>query len=147
MHNDPKMRKSGGRTALPRSRMVLLIGAGLAALLGLVAALIRADLIHPSGRVPLADLHGGLMVYGFLGAAIGLERAVAYRSGGPGKPSWGFFAPALGLLGSLLCLLSLMVSSPAAAPAWVRVEFFGGIPWTLSMLVLTAMYLAIWRRQ
>ena len=147
MHNDPKMRKSGGRTALPRSRMVLLIGAGLAALLGLVAALIRADLIHPSGRVPLADLHGGLMVYGFLGAAIGLERAVAYRSGGPGKPSWGFFAPALGLLGSLLCLLSLMFSSPAAAPAWVRVEFFGGIPWTLSMLVLTAMYLAIWRRQ
>ena len=147
MHNDQKMRKSGGRMALPRSRMVLLIGAGLAALLGLVAALIRSDLIHPSGRVPLADLHGGLMVYGFLGAAIGLERAVAYRSGGSSKPSWGFFAPALGLLGSLLCLLSLMVSSPAVAPAWVRVELFGGIPWTLSMLVLTAMYLAIWRRQ
>ena len=147
MHNDPKMRKSGGRTALPRSRMVLLIGAGLAAMLGLVAALIRADLIHPSGKVPLADLHGGLMVYGFLGAAIGLERAVAYRSGGSSKPTWGFLAPASGLLGSLLCLLSLMVSSPAAAPAWVRVEFFGGIPWTLSMLVLTAMYLAIWRRQ
>ena len=98
MHNDQKMRKSGGRMALPRSRMVLLIGAGLAALLGLVAALIRSDLIHPSGRVPLADLHGGLMVYGFLGAAIGLERAVAYRSGGSSKPSWGFFAPALGLL-------------------------------------------------
>ena len=147
MHNDPKMRKSGGRTALPRSRMALLIGAGLAALLGLVAALIRADLIHPSGRVPLADLHGGLMVYGFLGAAIGLERAVAYRSGGSGKPAWGFLAPALGLLGSLLCLLSLLASSCGAAPAWVKVELIGGIPWTLSMLVLTAMYLAIWRRQ
>ena len=147
MQNDQKMRKSGGGTALPRSRMVLLIGAGLAALLGLVAALIRADLIHPSDRVPLADLHGGLMVYGFLGAAIGLERAVAYRSGGSKKPSWGFLAPALGLLGSLLCLLSLTVSSRAAAPAWVRVELFGGIPWTLSMLILTAMYLAIWHRQ
>lgn len=147
MQNDQKMRKSGGRTALPRSRMVLLISAGLAALLGLVAALIRADLIHPSDRVPLADLHGGLMVYGFLGAAIGLERAVAYRSGGSKKPSWGFLAPALGLLGSLLCLLSLTVSSRAAAPAWGRVELFGGIPWTLSMLILTAMYLAIWHRQ
>ena len=147
MHNDPKMRKSGGRTALPRSRMALLIGAGLAALLGLVAALIRADLIHPSGRVPLADLHGGLMVYGFLGAAIGLERAVAYRSGGSGKPAWGFLAPALGLLGSLLCLLSLLASSCGAAPAWVKVELIGGIPWTLSMLVLTAIYSAIWRRQ
>lgn len=147
MQNDQKMRKSGGGTALPRSRMVLLIGAGLAALLGLVAALIRADLIHPSDRVPLADLHGGLMVYGFLGAAIGLERAVAYRSGGSKKPSWGFLAPALGLLGSLLCLLSLTVSSRAAAPAWVRVELFGGIPWTLSMLILAAMYLAIWHRQ
>lgn len=147
MQNDQKMRKSGGGTALPRSRMVLLIGAGLAALLGLVAALIRADLIHPSDRVPLADLHGGLMVYGFLGAAIGLERAVAYRSGGSKKPSWGFLAPALGLLGSLLCLLSLTVSIRAAAPAWVRVELFGGIPWTLSMLILTAMYLAIWHRQ
>ena len=147
MQNDQKMRKSGGRTALPRSRMALLVGAGLAALLGLVAALIRADLIHPSDRVPLADLHGGLMVYGFLGAAIGLERAVAYRSGGSKKPSWGFLAPALGLLGSLLCLLSLIVSSRAAAPSWVRVELFGGILWTLSMLVLTAMYLAIWHRQ
>ncbi|MBI0126686.1 multicopper oxidase domain-containing protein [Bifidobacterium sp. W8101] len=147
MHNDPKMRKSGGRTALPRSRMALLLGAGLAALLGLVAALIRADLIHPSGRVPLADLHGGLMVYGFLGAAIGLERAVAYRSGGSGKPAWGFLAPALGLLGSLLCLLSLLASSCGAAPAWVKVELIGGIPWTLSMLVLTAIYSAIWRRQ
>ena len=147
MHNDPKMRKSGGRTALPRSRMALLVGAGLAALLGLVAALIRADLIHPSGRVPLADLHGGLMVYGFLGAAIGLERAVAYRSGGSSKPAWGFLAPALGLLGSLLCLLSLLVSSRGAAPAWVKVELVGGIPWTLSMLVLTAIYSAIWRRQ
>ena len=147
MHNDPKMRKSGGRTALPRSRMALLVGAGLAALLGLVAALIRADLIHPSGRVPLADLHGGLMVYGFLGAAIGLERAVAYRSGGSGKPAWGFLAPALGLLGSLLCLLSLLASSCGAAPAWVKVELIGGIPWTLSMLVLTAIYSAIWRRQ
>ncbi|MCT6919394.1 MAG: nitrite reductase, partial [Bifidobacteriales bacterium] len=147
MHNDQKMRKSGGRMALPRSRMVLLIGAGLAALLGLVAALIRSDLIHPSGRVPLADLHGGLMVYGFLGAAIGLERAVAYRSGGSSKPTWGFLAPALGLLGSLLCLLTLIISSRATAPAWARVELFGGIPWTLSMLILTAMYLAIWRRQ
>lgn len=147
MQNDQKMRKSGGRTALPRSRMALLIGAGLAALLGLVAALIRADLIHPSDRVPLADLHGGLMVYGFLGAAIGLERAVAYRSGGSRKPSWGFLAPALGLLGSLLCLLPPIVSSRTAVPAWVRVELFGGIPWTLSMLILTAMYVAIWHRQ
>lgn len=93
MQNDQKMRKSGGRTALPRSRMVLLIGAGLAALLGLVAALIRADLIHPSDSVPLADLHGGLMVYGFLGAAIGLGGQWPTAAADPGSPPGDFSLP------------------------------------------------------
>lgn len=147
MQDDKTTRRTGDRAALPKSRMVLLIGAGLAALLGLVAALIRADLVHPSGKVPLADLHGGLMVYGFLGSAIGLERAVAYRSGGSGKPRWGFLAPALGLVGSLLGILVMVSSALGFAPGWARIELLAGIPWTLSMLVLTAVYMGIWCRQ
>lgn len=147
MQDDKTTRRTGDKAALPKARIALLVGAGLAALLGLVAALIRADLIHPSGRVPLADLHGGLMVYGFLGSAIGLERAVAFRSGGPGKPRWGFLAPAMGLLGSLLGIMVLVASALGAQSGVLRIELLAGIPWTLSMLALTAVYAAIWRRQ
>lgn len=147
MQDGKTTRRTGDRFTLPKSRVVLLAGAGLAALLGLAAALIRADLIHPSGRVPLADLHGGLMVYGFLGSAIGLERAVAYRSGGSDKPRWGFLAPALGLVGALLGVLVLVASAFGFAPGLARIELLAGTPWTLSMLALTAVYVAIWQRQ
>ena len=53
----------------------------------------------PDGHADFAQLHGPLMVFGFLGTVISLERAVALR-----RP-WGFLAP-LGTLAGTALLLS-----------------------------------------
>jgi hypothetical protein len=61
---------------------------GLASLVcGLWAGLLRFGWGLPQGRANLVELHGPLMVFGFLGTVISLERAVALR-----RP-WGYLAP------------------------------------------------------
>ncbi len=70
-------------------------------LLALWAGLIRIGWSWPTPRSNLAALHGPLMVFGFLGTLIGLERAVALR-----RP-WGFAAPAASLAGSALLLFGV----------------------------------------
>ncbi|HVW89663.1 MAG TPA: hypothetical protein VHC01_09370, partial [Gaiellaceae bacterium] len=61
---------------------------GLASLVcGLWAGLLRFGWGLPQGRANLIELHGPLMVFGFLGTVISLERAVALR-----RP-WGYLAP------------------------------------------------------
>ncbi|MBB5633472.1 hypothetical protein BKA04_001695 [Cryobacterium mesophilum] len=86
------------RTAL---RLVFLIPGGLALLLGLDAALLLLGVWAPLSIAQVAQLHGPLMVFGFVGTLIVLERAVAARR------VWGFAAPALLGLGSLLLLSPL----------------------------------------
>lgn len=81
------------------SRAVFVAPAGICVLAGLYAAVqLVLDPGDPSpGRLP--DMHGILMVLGFLGTLIGLERAVALR-----RP-WGYAAPlALGAGGLALVL-------------------------------------------
>ena len=68
----------------------------LAMLFGLHLALIRSGYVLPG--VSLAPHHAQVMVVGFLGSLIALERAVAIK-----KP-WSYFAPPLLFLGSLLSL-------------------------------------------
>jgi len=71
---------------------------GLASLaLGVWGGLIRFGWSLPEGRANLVELHGPLMVFGFLGTVISLERAVALR-----RP-WGYLAPAGTLAGT--CVL------------------------------------------
>lgn len=72
--------------------------------------------------------HGPLMVGGFTGTVIALERAVALD-----RP-WGYAAPALGALSALLLLLSFPYSIAA-------------IPLFLSSLVLLAVFGVFLRRQ
>ncbi|MGO0575946.1 hypothetical protein [Ornithinimicrobium panacihumi] len=74
---------------------LLLLPGGLALLAGMDAALTLAGLPAPAGSTRLAVLHGPLMVLGFLGTVISLERAVALR-----RP-WGLLAPGLIGLGAL----------------------------------------------
>ena len=64
----------------PRWAPLLIVGGGLALLAGLDAALTLAGLPAPVGSPRLAALHGPLMVLGFLGTVISLERAVALRT-------------------------------------------------------------------
>ena len=78
---------------------LLIVPGGLALLAGMDAALTLAGLPAPAGSPRLALLHGPLMVLGFLGTVISLERAVALR-----RP-WGFLAPGLIGLGAVLLAL------------------------------------------
>ena len=76
-------------------RAWLLLPAGLSLLAGIDAGLLLLEVPAPVGAAHLPDVHGPLMVLGFLGTLIALERAVALRS------TLGYAAPALLGLGGL----------------------------------------------
>ncbi len=82
-----------------RARYPLFFLAVLALLFGMWAGLLRIGWGWPSLRPMLAALHGPLMISGFLGTLICLERAVAARQ------RWSYLLPLLAGLGSFLLLL------------------------------------------
>jgi hypothetical protein len=81
--------------------MLLAVSALLA---GMWAGLIRLGWVLPPLQPPLPMLHGPLMVCGFLGTLIGLERAV-----GTGL-RWSYVGPALTALGAALALFGAPAS-------------------------------------
>ncbi|TBR21775.1 MAG: hypothetical protein EPO63_08310 [Candidatus Nitrosotenuis sp.] len=104
-----------------------LLGAGMFCLLaGVYAGLLRAGINIPAPAENLAASHGALMIGGFLGTVIGLERAVAL-----GAP-WGYAAPALAGFGTLLFLAGVEAGAAAV---------------TLSSLLLVSIYGVVLRRQ
>ncbi|HEX6762793.1 MAG TPA: hypothetical protein VF094_08340 [Gaiellaceae bacterium] len=79
-----------------------LLALGIASLFcGVWAGLLRFGWGLPQGRANLVELHGPLMVFGFLGTVISLERAVALRR------AWGYLAPAGTILGVALLFAGL----------------------------------------
>lgn len=77
-----------------------LLALGLASLAaGVWGGLTRFGWDLPGEAADVAELHGPLLVFGFLGTVIGLERAVALRR------AWGYLAPAGTLAGTALLLL------------------------------------------
>lgn len=88
------------------TRFALLLPGALGLMLGLWSGLVRLglELPAPSAIVPA---HGPLMVCGFLGVVITLERAVALRR------AWGYLGPAFAGLG----VLSLVGGAPVGLPA------------------------------
>lgn len=96
-------------------------------LLGLDAALLLLGVWAPLSSAEVAALHAPLMVFGFVGTLVVLERAVAARR------AWGFLAPALLGLGSL----SLLTPLPAAA---------GKAMIALGFVALLGVYAIIWKR-
>ncbi|MBI5637785.1 MAG: hypothetical protein HZA03_07440 [Nitrospinae bacterium] len=104
-----------------------LLAAGMFCLLaGVYAGLLRAGIDIPVPAQNLAASHGALMIGGFLGTVIGLERAVAL-----GAP-WGYAAPALAGFGTLLFLAGAEIGAAAV---------------TFSSLLLVSMYGVVLRRQ
>ncbi len=126
----PRGQARAGEASPPRprrgARPLLLLPAGACLLLGLDAALLLAG-VPAGGWSTLADLHGPLMVLGFLGSVISLERAVALRA------RWGYAAPLLLALGGLL-----LVSPAPAAVGWVAL--------VNGTLVFVAVYAALFTR-
>jgi hypothetical protein len=88
------------RRALPFRLAIGLLGA-VALILGLWAGLILLKLDIPSPRADFKDVHGPLMVLGFFGTLIALERAVALGD------RTGYLAPAFAGLGGLALAIGL----------------------------------------
>lgn len=83
-------------------RLPLLAGGALALILGIATGLERLG--WESAATSLTALHGPLMVCGFLGALIAIERAVALGRG------WAYLAPLAAILATLASLAGLPVA-------------------------------------
>ncbi|WP_315095050.1 hypothetical protein [uncultured Cellulomonas sp.] len=121
-----------GTPTVPRprvgSRLGLLLLGGVALLAGLDGALVLLGLGAPVDSLRLAEVHGPLMVFGFVGTVVTLERAVAVRR------SWAYLSPALLGVGGLALVSPLPVA-------------VGQVALIAGSAVLLAVYAAIWRRQ
>jgi hypothetical protein len=115
------------RRGLP-PHALLIVPAAVCLLAGLDAALLLLDLPAPVHLDRLPDVHGMLLVLGFVGTLVALERSIALGEG------WGFVAP-LGLGAGGLALLS---------PADLRV---GKALLVLGAGGLVVIYRRLWGRQ
>ena len=124
----PGTGQAAARRARPRVTALLALPGALALLAGLDAALLLLELPAPVTWARLRDVHGPLLVLGFVGTLIALERAVALRA-----PA-GFAAPALLGAGAVLLLTPLP-------------ERVGGTALLLGAIALIGCYVPLWRRQ
>jgi hypothetical protein len=118
----PSPPRVAGAARIPGHRLLLLVAAGVALLLGVYTGLGRGGIEH---RFVGADLHGILMVLGFLGTMIALERSVALDR------AWGYLAPASSA--------AAVVLLPFSAPV-------GGLLLLVAGIVTTATYVDLLRR-
>ena len=120
-------KSAGSLTSRVWPRLACLLLGAVCLLAGLDAALLRVGLPSPVSGTELADLHGPLMIAGFLGTVIALERAVAARA------AWAYLAP----LGSALGCVLLLVGAPA---------LLGRAVVLAGALALCGIYVAVHRR-
>lgn len=146
---------------LPAGRLVLLLFAGICLLAGLDAALVRLAATAPVPSTDLGAVHGLLMVYGFLGTAICLERAVAVGTGSDDPTKWAYLAPlATGTGGVCAVVLALnaglreaMAALPLPRLLAARLAGFQsarmapGLLITTGMVLLVCVYAHVWRRR
>lgn len=121
----PRVRNPG--TAIPLGRVSLLALGGLSLLAGLNAGLVRLGVWAPIASDRVGDLHGPVMVLGFLGTLISLERAQALRNPlaylAPALLAVGALALVLGapvLLGQLLLFEGAVAFAAVLVALWVR---------------------------
>ena len=104
-----------------RHRFVLIALAGISLLTGIWTGLARMGWLLPLPNEQFVIVHGPLMVIGFLGTLIGLERAVALRRG------WPYAIPVLtalsaaSVLGGFAVALSALL---AAAASFLMIAVF-----------------------
>lgn len=126
------------RFTFRRSMRQPLIGvAVLTLLVALWAGLIRIGWVLPPIQATLPAVHGPLMVCGFLGVLLGLERAVALLPIGRSNSvhiHWPYAAPFLTALGSLVLMIGV-------------VDWPGPLFITLGSAGLAVIFVAIIRRQ
>lgn len=128
VHRSARIGQSPARAPLKYQRLPLLALSILALLAGLWAGLVRLGWSLPIIQPRLYVAHGPLMVCGFLGTLISLERAVALGEG------WSHAAPTLSGAGAL----ALIIGIP---------DPIGPLLITVGSLGLIASFVAILRRQ
>ena len=102
------------------------LAAGMLSLLvGLWTGLERLGWPLPEPRAAFSVVHGPLMISGFLGMLIAVERAVAFGN------TWAFVAPAFTALGALALILGL----PGTAPALLMLAGSLGLAAVLIMVL------------
>lgn len=111
-----------------RWRLPVLGAAAVALLTGLYAGLLLLGAAVPAPAVAVEQVHGPLMVLGFVGTLIALERAVALGA------RWALLAPACSGTGGLV----LVATGPSLA---------GKTLLMVASVVLLGVYRALWRRQ
>ena len=109
-------------------RAWLMVGAGISLLAGLDGALLLLGVWSPVMSSRLSDWHGPLMVLGFVGTVICLERAVALGK----KP--GYLVPLVSGLGVVALLVPLIPPR------------FGLALLTLAQFGLLGIYVPLWKR-
>ena len=114
----------------------LLIGATAMAS-GLWAGLVRLGLDLPSTPGDLVQSHGPLMICGFLGTLISLERAVALGVG------WGYVAPALSSLGTVALLMGAVHAGAAAFLAAAAALWLASVALAARQVALFTVVLAL----
>ncbi|MDI3314282.1 MAG: hypothetical protein QJR12_08390 [Mycobacterium sp.] len=108
-------------------RALLLLPGGFALLAGLDAALLLLGLPAPVGATRLTAVHGILLVLGFVGTMIALERAVAVRRW------WAYLGP-------------MLLGAGAVALATPAPRRLGGVLLLAGSATLIAVYVPLWRR-
>jgi len=108
-------------------RLFLIFLAGLSLLTGLWAGLVRLGWLLPMPHEQFVLAHGPLMLVGFLGTLIGLERAVALA-----RP-WPYGIPMLTALSSLTIMIALPVQLTATLAS-------------LASLLLLLVFIALYRQ-
>ena len=146
---------SSARPPFPWPRMILLMGAAIALLAGLDAALVRLGALAPLNSTDLGTIHGILMVYGFLGTAICLERAVAINS------RWAYLSPAASALAGIAAIVisqsrtiaNFLAAAPLPAflsrvlPGYQSQRMLPAVLWTISMITLVMIYRHVWKKR
>lgn len=113
-----------------------IVPGAISLLLALWAGLGRLPYVLPVG-MDLAMLHGPLMVGGFLGTVISVERASAIGKG------WAWLAPGLTALG----IVAMLVGMLAPGGGLLRAFWAGGILFTLGGVFYTVVFGVIIKRQ
>ena len=91
-----------------RLRLIPLAAGAGSMLAGLWFGLARLGLMLPGGELVLAEFHGALMISGFLGTVISLERAVAIGRW------WAYAAPVLSAIGAVALIAGAPVFASGA---------------------------------
>lgn len=121
-------RRSGGAGIPVGRRLPVLAAGGLALLGGLYTALLRLDAPLPDTSAGLDRVHGPVLVLGFVGTLVALERAVALGA------TWALAAPLCSGAGAVV----LLARGPVPPGQFLL---------CVAAVGLLGVYRALWRRQ